>query len=54
MPRIKFDQLKENRVKDALLYLKEHPEALIATVTKDFGIPRSILRSRRNGHAPLE
>jgi len=54
MPRTKFDQSKENRVKDALLYLEEHPEAPIATVAKDFGIPRSILRSRRNGHAPPE
>lgn len=42
----------ESRIKDALQYLEEFPAAKIATVAREFGIPRSTLRNRLQGRQP--
>jgi transposase-like protein len=39
----------EDRVQAAVEYLKVHPDATESSVARDFGITRSLLRSRRAG-----
>ncbi|OAQ57289.2 DDE superfamily endonuclease [Pochonia chlamydosporia 170] len=42
----------ESRIQDALQYLEQFPAAKIATVAREFGVPRSRLRRRLAGRPP--
>ena len=42
----------EARIQEALEYMADFPEAKLATVAREFGVPRSRLRYRREGRPP--
>jgi hypothetical protein len=42
----------ESRIQEAMNYLVQNPSSEVATVAREFGIPRSRLRNRNNGKAP--
>ena len=49
MPRTKFNQKKEDRLKEALDYIEQNHEAKVTTIAKEFGVNRNSLRSRLDG-----
>ena len=42
----------ESKIQEALRYLEDFPEAKIATVAREFGVPRGRLRCRVRGQPP--
>ena len=42
----------ESRIQEAIQYLDDFPDAKVATVAWEFGVPRNRLRSRLEGHLP--
>ena len=42
----------ESRIQEALRYIDDFPDAKIATVAREFGVPRGRLRYRREGRPP--
>jgi hypothetical protein len=44
----------ESRIQEALQYLEENPDAKVATVAREFGVPRTRLRRRLQGVGPLD
>ena len=53
MPGTKFNQKKEDRLKEALDYIEQNPKAKVATIAKEFGVNRNSLRSRLAGNPSL-
>lgn len=45
----KHSESLENQISDALRYSEENPEVSVATVAREFGITRGVLRSRLSG-----
>lgn len=42
----------EARIKEALRYIEDFPEAKVAKVAREFDVPRSRLRNRLEGRPP--
>src|SRR5207248_7326359 len=42
----------ESRIQEALRYIDDFPDAKIATMARESGVPRSRLRHRREGRPP--
>ena len=41
--RTKYNQTREDRIKDGVDYLEQNPEAKVTTITNEFGVPRNRL-----------
>ena len=42
----------ESRIQEAIQYFDDFPDAKVATVTREFGVPRNRLRYRLEGRPP--